>query len=230
MTQKLHDGTAKLNLTLSDLQYQQLETYIQQVLDFNQTYNLMKAENADELSVNHILDSLCAFEHIDSLVNKICEEKNLSRNQLLVGDIGSGGGCPGLPLAVAFPDLQFVLVERMEKRCAFLESAIRKMELKNVKVNCTQANLVSKETFDLEVFRAFHPFDNKISKLLLGMLKKGGYLAAYKARTEKIAAEMEEVKQIIPEYKKIALTVPFLEDHERNLVVVKKTVGFKLSR
>lgn len=54
------------------------------------------------------------------------------------------------------------------------------------------------------------------------MLKKGGSLAAYKAREEKIKAEMEEVKFLVPEYEKIKLTVPFLEDHERNLVIVKK--------
>ncbi|MBQ1592134.1 MAG: 16S rRNA (guanine(527)-N(7))-methyltransferase RsmG, partial [Treponema sp.] len=73
-----------------------------------------------------------------------------------------------------------------------------------------------------EVFRAFHPFDAKITKLLLKMLCKGGFIAAYKARSEKIALEMESVSFMVPSYKKIALTVPFLEDHERNLVVIQK--------
>lgn len=222
MTQKLIDGIAKLQLNLSQEQIDQLETYIQEVLSFNETYNLMKADDADELAVNHILDSLVAVPHIQSLVDSICTEKNAKPEELKLADIGSGGGCPGIPLSVAFPNLHFTLVERMEKRCLFLQDAIKKMGLKNVEVYCVQADKVEKESFDLEVFRAFHPFDKKITKLLLGMLKKGGYLAAYKARAEKIAAEMEEVKMQIPEYKKIALTVPFLEDHERNLVVVKK--------
>lgn len=222
MTQKLIDGIAKLQLNLSLEQIDQLETYIQEVLSFNETYNLMKADDADELAVNHILDSLVAVPHIQSLVDSICTEKNTKPEELKLADIGSGGGCPGIPLSVAFPNLHFTLVERMEKRCLFLQDAIKKMGLKNVEVYCVQADKVEKESFDLEVFRAFHPFDKKITKLLLGMLKKGGYLAAYKARAEKIAAEMEEVKMQIPEYKKIALTVPFLEDHERNLVVVKK--------
>ena len=54
------------------------------------------------------------------------------------------------------------------------------------------------------------------------MLKKGGYLAAYKAREEKILAEMEEIKSVVKDYKRIKMTVPFLEDHERNLVIIKK--------
>lgn len=215
---KLEDGLAKLNIQFTAEQLEQTKIYIAAILKFNESYNLMKADSEDELSVNHILDSLSAYSHIRQLVD---ERKSLGK-EITVGDIGSGGGCPGIPLAIAMPDTQFVLVERMEKRCDFLENAIRQTKLKNVKVFCTQADKVAAESFDVEVFRAFHPFDKKIAKLLLGMLKKGGYIAAYKARAEKIAAEMEEVKVIIPEYKKIALTVPFLEDHERNLVVVKK--------
>ncbi len=215
---KLEEGLSKLNIQFSAEQLEQTKTYIAAILKFNESYNLMKADSEEELSVNHILDSLSAYDEIKKLID---ERKSLSEN-ITVGDIGSGGGCPGIPLAIAFPDTQFVLVERMEKRCDFLENSIRQMNLKNAKVFCTQADKVPAESFDVEVFRAFHPFDKKIAKLLLGMLKKGGYIAAYKARTEKILAEMEEVKVIIPEYKKIALTVPFLEDHERNLVTVKK--------
>ncbi|MCQ2241133.1 16S rRNA (guanine(527)-N(7))-methyltransferase RsmG [Treponema sp.] len=212
MNAKLSEGLKKLSLEFSEEQIGQLETYCRCVMEFNKTYNLMKADNEDELYVNHVLDSLAAAPYL----------VNLIKDGTKVGDIGSGGGCPGIPLAVAFPNADFTLVERMEKRCAFLENAVKAMNLKNVKILCKQVDLVDPELFEVEVFRAFHPFDKKISKWLLKMLKKGGILAAYKAREEKIVAEMEEVKFIIPEYKRIKLTVPFLEDHERNLVVVKK--------
>lgn len=220
MTEKLIKGLEKLQLNLSEKQVAQLETYIAEVLEFNKSYNLMKAENADELAVNHVLDSLAAVPHIKELIDERC--KKTGQAVLSLADIGSGGGCPGIPLAVAFPDQKFTLVERMEKRCGFLEIAIKKMGLENVTVYCTQVDSVKPESFDLEVFRAFHPFDTKITKILLKMLKKGGVLAAYKAREEKIVAEMAEVKSLMPEYKKIKLVVPFLEDHERNLVVVYK--------
>lgn len=219
MTQKLYEGIEKLGISLNEAQKNQLETYISAVMEFNKTYNLMKADSADDLAVNHVLDSLAAYHHLDSLLKELDAE---GRTDIRIGDIGSGGGCPGIPLAAAFPERNFTLVERMEKRCVFLESTIKKMGLRNVKVLCLQADKVEKESFDLEVFRAFHPFDTKITKLLMGMLKKGGYLAAYKARSEKIIAEMETVSMMIDGYKKIPLTVPFLEDHERNLVVIRK--------
>ncbi|MCR5762860.1 MAG: 16S rRNA (guanine(527)-N(7))-methyltransferase RsmG [Treponema sp.] len=218
MLEKLQQGAERLELNLTLGQYERLELYIDSVLEFNKTYNLMKADSADELAVNHILDSLAAVPFLKDIVSSYTG----SSGTVSIGDIGSGGGCPGIPLAVAFPDVHFTLVERMEKRCAFLESVLKRLKLSNASVLCSQADNVPKESFDIEVFRAFHPFDKKIVKTLFSMLKDGGTVAAYKARSEKIAAEMEAVKSIIPSYKKIALTVPFLEDHERNLVVIVK--------
>lgn len=220
MTQKLTDGLKRLGIELFGAQLDALQVYMDSVMECNKTYNLMKAENEDELAVNHLLDSLAAYGTIADLVEK--RKKSTGLESLTIGDIGSGGGCPGIPLAVAFPNEHFVLLERMERRCVFLESTVRAMGLTNVEVHCIQADKEEREVFDLEVFRAFHPFDHKIAGLLLGMLKKGGFIAAYKARAEKIAAEMELVKKEIPQYRVVPLTVPFLEDHERNLVTVKK--------
>ncbi len=222
MNKKLSEGIEKLGLDLSQSQINQLETYIHEVLEFNKTYNLMKADNEDEMAVNHILDSLAAVPAISVIAADFL--KSSGKEQISAADIGSGGGCPGIPLSIAFPEFKFTLVERMEKRCAFLESAIKACNINNATVMCKQTDTVDSELFDLEVFRAFHPFDKKISKVLLRMLKKGGSIIAYKARAEKIQEEMSlpEVKALIPEYKKINLQVPFLEDHERNLVIVKK--------
>ncbi|MBP5251874.1 MAG: 16S rRNA (guanine(527)-N(7))-methyltransferase RsmG [Treponema sp.] len=213
MIQKLNDGLKKLSLDLKESQIAQLEGYIDAVLEFNKSYNLMKADSDDELAVNHILDSLAAVPHIKKIAGE---------SLVQIGDIGSGGGCPGIPLSIAFPQFKFTLVERMEKRCVFLENVIKKLALKNVSVMCVQADSVPPESFDIAVFRAFHPFDKKIIKLLLKLIKKNGTLAAYKARSEKISAEMDSIKMIVKDYEKIPLTVPFLEDHERNLVVIRK--------
>lgn len=220
MTEKLIAGLEKLQLNLTEKQIQQLEAYIQEVLEFNKGYNLMKADNADELAVNHILDSLAAVDALKNIISNLCKTKGT--DVLHIADIGSGGGCPGIPLAVVFPEHNFTLVERMEKRCNFLSDVVSKLDLQNVKVDCRAVDAVEVESFDLEVFRAFHPFDLKITNLLMRMLKKGGVVAAYKAREEKILAEMDSVKIIVKEYEKIKLTVPFLEDHQRNLVVIRK--------
>ncbi len=180
----------------------------------------MKAANEDEMVVNHVLDSLSSVKTLESLIKEISTSKKSS--SLVIADIGSGGGCPGLPLSIAFPDQSFVLVERMEKRAAFLKDTVLHLSLSNTKIECSAADNLKDEVFDIEVFRAFHPFDEKNTKLLLRLLKKGGALVAFKAREEKIEKELQTVKSLIPSYKKVKLEVPFLEDHERNLVIVKK--------
>jgi 16S rRNA G527 N7-methylase RsmG len=61
-----------------------------------------------------------------------------------------------------------------------------------------------------------------MTKYLLRVLKHGGVFIAYKAKLEKICEEMEQIKTQIPEYKIEIITVPFLEENERNLVVVER--------
>ncbi len=217
MEDKLSLGLERLGLVTTEGQVSKLRLYARMVLDFNKGYNLMKADGEDEMYVNHILDSLVAVEHLLTLAGK-CPS-----SQPLLADIGSGGGCPGIPLAIMMDGFRFKLLERMEKRSAFLSSVVRELTLQNVDVLTLQAEKASPESFDIALFRAFHPFDRKSTKTLLSLVKQGGYLVAYKARAERIAAEMEGVKEMIPSYQKIPLSVPFLEDHERNLVVVRKS-------
>lgn len=135
---------------------------------------------------------LVAVPKIKELIDSI--SANTNRKTLEIADIGSGGGCPGIPLAIAFPQQNFTLVERMEKRCDFLQTVVTKIQLNNVKIECTTADSVKPNSFDIEVFRAFHPFD------------------------EKIIAEMDGIKSVVKNYDKIKMTVPFLEDHERTLL------------
>lgn len=220
MIEKLDEGIKKLGFSLDEKQIEQIEKYISEIMKFNQTYNLMKADSEEELAVHHILDSLAGSKTIQSLVLEL--EKSRGKGKVVIGDIGSGGGCPGIPLAISNPETNFILVERMEKRCAFLEMAIAECGLKNVKVNPVQADKVEKSSLDIAVHRAFHPMDKKILKLLLAMLKKDGYICAFKAREEKIKAEMEEVNSIVKSYEQKKLVVPFMEDYERNLVIIQK--------
>ncbi|MCR5621727.1 MAG: 16S rRNA (guanine(527)-N(7))-methyltransferase RsmG [Treponema sp.] len=230
MEDRLSSGLEKLGLAASERQLAQLRQYARMVLEFNKGYNLMKAKDEDEMVVNHLLDSLAALGHIRGLADGLPLSPSQSQGRAdsipaataSIADIGSGGGCPGIPLAIMLDGYGFTLVERMEKRVLFLEDVRRQLDLQNVSILPVQAEKVPPESFAVTVFRAFHPFDRKTTRTLLSLTKEGGFIAAYKARSEKIAAEMESVKDLIPSYQKISLSVPFLEDHERNLVVLQK--------
>lgn len=194
---------------------QKMESYIKELILFNSAYNLTNTSDHDELVTRHILDSLSAAQNIKKIAEKIGSD-------VKIADIGSGGGLPGIPLAAAFPQFNFFLVERMAKRCAFLENCAAILGLKNVTVWNKEAEKVPAESFDISVFRAFRPLDEKMIKTLLSLTKTGGFLAAYKAKSENIKTEMDAINKIVPEYNVEKLFVPGLEDSERNLVIVKK--------
>ena len=215
----LLDGCERLGLNLAENQLKKLDEYADLVLDFNKTYNLMKADSKDALVVQHILDSLAGVPQIELLTAQLKER--FLQADLRYADIGAGGGCPGIPLSIAFSQIHYTFVERMEKRCAFLERCKKKLDLQNVDILCTQASLIEENAFHLLTLRAFHPFEKKIARLLLGLTKPGGFIVAYKARLLKIQEEMDAVKEEIPSWQRINLKVPFLEDHERNLVVIQ---------
>ncbi len=194
-----------------------IETYINEIILFNSAYNLTNTSVHDELVTRHILDSLAPYKIIKNLI-----EKNFDAENFCMADIGSGGGLPGIPLATVFENVKIELVERMSKRCAFLENCSAVMGLKNVTVVCSEAEKVPAEKYNLITFRAFRPLDEKMIKTLLKIVKKGGYLCAYKAKLQNIEQEMKEIASIVPEYKVEKLTVPGLEDSSRNLVIIQR--------
>lgn len=228
------------NLELSENSLtEKLDKYINEIILFNSAYNLTNTSDYDEIVVNHILDSLSAANLIREFAEKLKNAENATKTEenatnathttntnetkIKIADIGSGGGLPGIPLALVLPQFDFTLVERMEKRCAFLENEKAILGLKNVSVLKAEAERIPQESFDLVTFRAFRPLDKKMTKTLLSIAKKGGKIAAYKAKLENIKEEMNGIKNLVPDYKVFPLAVPFLENHERNLVVFEKS-------
>lgn len=232
----LEDGLEQLEIKgeLKEKVLPSLKKYISLLQEYNAKFDLINTDDYDEICVMHILDSLSA---IQILRNKIEEKKasGVSESDILCADIGSGSGLPGIPLSICFnhlfPQLKIVLVERMEKRCAFLNTCISEIGIKNVTVEEDQAERLNQKRFDLCFFRAFRPLEKKMMKVLLRILKDNGELAAYKAKSDKIKEEMDALQANCPEYKILPLKVPFLtensiskdgENRERNLVLMKR--------
>ena len=203
---------------------EKMEAYIKEIILFNSAYNLTNTSDRDELVVRHIFDSLAAWPKISSTVVEPVE--TTAAHSITIADIGSGGGLPGIPLAAAFvvsgyDNVKIELVERMEKRCAFLENCAAILGLKNVTVVNSEAERVDESAYDLITFRAFRPLDKKMTKTLLRIVKDSGVLCAYKAKAASIKEEMDGIKNLVPEYEVVPLNVPGLEDSERNLVIIR---------
>ena len=116
--QKLIQGLQQIGFEQNSISplVEKMEKYINELILFNSAYNLVNTSDYQEIVIRHILDSLAAVPVIKTLAQE------LNTPTISIGDIGSGGGLPGIPLAAALPEYKFSLVERMDKRCAFLEN------------------------------------------------------------------------------------------------------------
>jgi 16S rRNA (guanine527-N7)-methyltransferase len=201
-------GAEKLIAPRRDIIFSLLTQYILEIEQYNPALSLVGTNDRQELIVRHILDSLSPLGIISRLVT----------GSRMVADIGSGAGLPGIPLAIALPDVDFTLIERKGRRAGFLRHIQETLGIANVAVEEAEMEKAKPGRFAVVTFRAFKPLEPKILRKLLRLCIDGGALAAYKGRREKIEAEIATLEtpcEIIP------CPVPFL-DEQRHLLCLKK--------
>lgn len=185
-----------------------LLAYLALLARWNATYNLTAIRDPREMLVKHLLDSLAMHAHLGGIG--------------ALADLGTGPGLPGIPLAIARPDLQVTLVESNGKKARFLREAVRQLKLGNVGVAESR----------IEAFDAPGRFDAITARALATLpliLELGGHLL-------KPAGRLLAMKGVLPEDEIAALPagwrvaalhplrVPGL-DAERHLVEVARTPG-----
>ncbi len=139
-------GLSELELTLDANQVAALDAYAQIILKWNKTTNLISRQDVGRFVPRHLLDSMSILPWLSSGP---------------VADVGSGGGLPGIPLAIAKPDTNFVLLERSARKVRFLKQVVRELTLDNVTPIATDvadyANAAGAGAFAHVVSRAVMP-------------------------------------------------------------------------
>ncbi|MBE2291187.1 MAG: 16S rRNA (guanine(527)-N(7))-methyltransferase RsmG [Xanthomonadaceae bacterium] len=203
LRQRLDDGLHALGLDLALAT--PLLDYLGLLLRWNRTYNLTAIRDPDEMVVRHLLDSLAMHPHVQPGA---------------LADLGTGPGLPGIPLAIARPDLQVALVESNGKKARFLREAVRHLKLGNARVLESRAEAVAEPG-------AYAQITARALDTLDGILAVGGHLLAPQGRllAMKGMHPAEEIAALPPGWAALAvhpLTVPGL-DAERHLVEVGRT-------
>lgn len=161
---------ARAGLALSEQQHAQLSRYLDLLLAANQRINLTRITDRAAAEVQHVGDALTLLPHLPA-------------GPFRLVDVGSGGGVPGIPLAIARPGAAVMLVESTKKKASFLRETIKAIGLAGVSVSEWRAEDVgrsnSRETFDVAVARAVATLD-WLAEWCLPLVKTGGKLLAMK--------------------------------------------------
>ena len=146
--QELTQGAQQLNVSLSDDQQQQLLKYLGLLIKWNKAYNLTAVRNPDEMVSRHLLDSLSVVEYV----------QQYGDNWL---DVGSGGGMPGIPLAILFPERKFTLLDSNGKKTRFLTQVKLELQLDNLEVIHSRAEaFIPEQAFSGIISRAFSSLED----------------------------------------------------------------------
>jgi 16S rRNA (guanine527-N7)-methyltransferase len=201
----LAQGIESLGLKIDAPVQQDLLRYLELLRKWNKVYNLTAIRDAEQMLSHHLLDSL-------SIVPFVRGPRVL--------DMGCGAGLPGIPLALARPDLQVVMMDANAKKTRFVQQAITELNLDNAEaVHARAEDYTAPGGFDTVTSRAFSSLDDFLG-LAAPYLQKGGQLLAMKGRypTQELELSFNQFRLIAVHQ----LEVPFL-DSERHLVEMERT-------
>ena len=151
---------------------EKLEKYMDLVLAYNEHVNLTAIREKDEFVVKNIIDSLC-----------VISDKRYENARKII-DVGTGAGLPGIPLAIASPDKEFVLMDSLAKRVKIIDDIVDELCISNVKAVHYRAEDMAheieyREKFDICVSRAVSHL-SVLTEYCLPFVRKGGYFVSYK--------------------------------------------------
>ena len=180
LLRQLSDGVQSLHLNISAETIQRLLDYLIEFQRWNKTHNLSSIHDLNQSVTLHLLDSLAVLPYLDKYIDYLPKSEGV----FTLADLGSGGGLPGIPLAICRPAWKLHLMEAVQKKAVFLEHIVTKLNLDNVKVHGARIEDVAPKlasSVSCCISRAFSEFGKFIS-LSEPMLKKDGLLWAMKGR------------------------------------------------
>ena len=179
----------ELGLAAGEVHAEQFIRYLTHLIEWNKVINLTSITDPTEIIIKHFIDSLVALV-----------ATNFPQN-VVVLDVGSGGGFPGIPLKIMRPDIQLVLVEPVLKKCSFLNSVIGLLKLHDVSTFDGTVEQYAKRplrhVIDMVVIRALKY--EEIRKHIPALLTSKGKIVLYRAgalKKEEIGKDFHLVNEI----------------------------------
>lgn len=216
MDQFVRDTQQLLNIRLNDSQINAFQIYEQELVRWNEKFNLTAIREIEQIRSKHFLDSLtCVFAWGEI------------RPKSLI-DVGTGAGFPGIPLKILYPNLHLTLVESVGKKTTFCQHIIDLLKFQHVNVLQDRVEMIGqdakyREKFDWAVARAVANLP-VLSEFLIPLVKLGGGVIAQKG--ESGPAEAQKANKAIhilggSLHQLLPVTIPGVVE-DRYLVIIKK--------
>jgi 16S rRNA (guanine527-N7)-methyltransferase len=207
----LKAGAAGLGLDLSAVQLEQLMAYLALIQKWNKVYNLTAVRDPQEMLTHHLLDSLTA---IAPLV------RHTQGQPAKVLDVGSGGGLPGIVLAICRPELDVSCVDTVGKKAAFIQQVAATLKLPNLRgIHARVETLAG--PFDVICCRAFASLPDFVNWSRSALAGPGVWMAMKGKHPQ---AEIDGLPADVKVFHVEPLTVPGL-DVERCMVWIQPSKG-----
>ena len=213
-------GLEQLSITLSGEQKQQFLTYYEYLVEKNKVMNLTAITEYEEVITKHFLDSL-------AVVKTSCFKPEKLAGKRLI-DIGTGAGFPGIPLKIAFPELEILLLDSLNKRINFLNEVTEMLGLTNINTVHGRAEDYAKqkgyrESFDFCVSRAVANLST-LSEYCIPFVKQGGCFISYKSGSvDQELIQAEKAVKILGGQREEVVRFSLADtDMDRSFVVIRK--------
>ena len=208
LRQILTQGAAEMSVTLNETHIENLLTYIREFDKWNKAYNLSAIRDIRQMVARHLLDSLSVVPWFVGSARSIEQ----------VIDVGTGGGLPGIPLAILFPEKKFTLLDSNGKKTRFLFQVKTLLKLDNVTIeNRRVEEFNPAQKFDVVISRAFASLQD-MTEGCAHMLKTGGVFIAMKGVFPQ--DELQSIAGKIALVETVKLNVA-QTDGERHLLVLQ---------
>ncbi len=210
----LSDALTELNIPFDDEILNQFRGYMEGILEWNEKINLTAITEKDEFVAKHFVDSV------------LCYGFREYENAETVIDVGTGGGFPGIPLAIISPDKDFVLADSLNKRLKVINTLAAKLGIENAETVHGRAeelarNKSHRQSYDLCISRAVANMA-VLAEYCLPFIKKGGFLLAYKGPDAEAEVEMAAKAIHVLGGKVSRIQSVQLDGYDHNIIVIEK--------
>jgi len=210
---RLERVITSFGLVITAAQMDCLLAYLEQLNKWNKTYNLTAIRDQEQALIQHLFDSLSIVKPLQLNI----QSHGITHPKIM--DVGSGGGLPGVVLAITLPEASILCVDAVEKKVAFIKHVAGVLQLKNLKALHTRIQELPSAGMDIVTSRAFASLKD-FANLSGKHVSVHGELVAMKGKNPKDEiSEMDKTEWVVKEIE--TLTVPEL-DAERCLVWMQR--------